>query len=86
MKKFATTALLLTALAVPVALFWLLITRLDFMSLVAAAICVAAGWALNVAWAFAVRTTAPKDPSQDNSISWQLPSGTVGLAHQCWCF
>lgn len=62
MEKFAVTALLITALVLPVALFLLLRLRFRLKGLVAAAIAVATGWALNVAWAF----LAARDPSQDN--------------------
>lgn len=53
MRKFATTTLLLAALVLPVGLFWLLRSCSRLNGLTAAAIAVAAGWALNVAWAFA---------------------------------
>jgi hypothetical protein len=45
------TALLLTALVLPVFLFWLLRSRAHLNDLVAAGIAIAAGWALNFAWA-----------------------------------
>ena len=66
LEKFAATALLLTALLVPVVLFWLLRSRSRLNGLAAAAIAVATGWALNVAWAFASQASATKDPSQVN--------------------
>lgn len=43
MEKFAVTALLLTALALPVALFLLLKSRFPLNGLIAAAIAVASG-------------------------------------------
>ena len=64
MEKFAVIALLVVALAAPVALFLLLSSRLQWNGLVAAAIAVATGWALNVAWAFASQRTPAADPSQ----------------------
>src|SRR5262245_56112364 len=57
----ATTALLLAALALPVVLFWLLRSRSRLNPLVAAALAVATGWALNVAWAFASQDNAAND-------------------------
>jgi len=51
MNSFAAAALLVTALVLPVVLFWLLRSRARLNGLVAAAIAVAAGWALNFAWA-----------------------------------
>jgi hypothetical protein len=66
MEKFATTALLLTALLLPVVLFWLLRSRSRLNGLAAAAIAVATGWALNVAWAFTSQGSTTNDPSQVN--------------------
>jgi len=60
MIKFAGTALLLTALALPVVLFLLLKVRLGLSGFVAATISIAVGWVLNVAWAF----VTARDPSQ----------------------
>lgn len=48
-------ALLVTALALPITVFWLLQSRYRLGPLIAAVIAVAAGWALSVAWAFAAR-------------------------------
>jgi hypothetical protein len=64
MEKFAVTVLLLTALAVPVVLFLLLGSRFHMNGLIAAAIAIAAGWAFNVAYAFAAQGSASTDPTQ----------------------
>jgi hypothetical protein len=53
------TALLLMALVLPVALFWLLRSRARLNGLVAAGIAVAAGWSLNFAWAFVAHESVP---------------------------
>ncbi|MDR7099297.1 flagellar biogenesis protein FliO [Lysobacter niabensis] len=87
MEKFAITALLLTALALPVVLFWLLRSRSRLNGLQAAGLAVAAGWALNLAWAFAVQQTAANDPShaKDDTLAiaaalgWICPSVLVLL-------
>jgi putative flippase GtrA len=47
------TALLLTALVLPVVLYWLLRSRVRLSDPIAAGVAVAAGWILNFAWAFA---------------------------------
>jgi hypothetical protein len=94
MEKFAVTALLLTALALPVVLFWLLRSRSRLNGLVAAAIAVASGWALNVAWAFASRGSASNDLSQANGdalsiamhFGWACPAVLVLLAWLVWRF
>ena len=90
MKKFATTALLLTALLLPVALFWLVMSRSHLNGLAVAAIAVATGWALNVAWAF----VATKDPPQANKetlsiamrFGWVCPTVLVLLTWLAWRF
>jgi hypothetical protein len=87
MKKLATTALLLVALLLPIALFWLLRSRMRWNGLTAAAIAVATGWALNVAWAFASQRSAATDPSQVNGdtlsialrFGWACPAVLVFL-------
>ena len=88
------TALLLTALALPVILFWLLRSRSRLNAWVASAIAVAAGWALNVAWALASQGSTTNDPSQVNgdSISiamyfgWACPTVLVLLTWLVWRF
>ena len=94
MEKFAVTALLLTALALPVVLFWLLRSRSRLNALIAAAIAVATGWALNVAWAFASQGSSANDPSQANGdtlsiamqFGWACPTVLVLLTWLVWRF
>jgi len=94
MKNIATTALLLTSLALPIALFSLLWSRFHLNGLVAAAIAVAIGWGLNVAWAFAAQGTTTQDPSQANAgtqsiatrFGWLCPAVLVVLAWIIWHF
>jgi hypothetical protein len=62
--------------------------------LAAAAIAVATGWALNVAWAFASQDSTANDPSQGNwntlSIAilfgWACPTVLVFLTWLVWRF
>ena len=89
MEKFAVTALLLIALALPVVLFWLLRSRSRLGGPVAAAVAVATGWALNVAWAF----VATKDPPQANEtlsiamrFGWVCPTVLVLFTWLVWRF
>lgn len=67
MGKFAANVLLLTALALPILLFWQVGAHSALSPVVAAAIAVAAGWALNVAWAFAANKAIVQDASQGNA-------------------
>ena len=94
MKNVASTALLLAALAAPVVFFWLLRSRSRLNGLAAAAIAVATGWALNVAWAFASQARATNDPSQANAdtlsiamrLGWACPTVLVFLTWLVWRF
>lgn len=95
MKKFGTTALLLTALLLPVVVFWLLKSRSHLNGLVAAAIAVAIGWALNVAWAFASSQGGSVNvPSQANAdtlsiamrFGWACPAVLVFITWLVWHF
>ena len=94
MKNFATTALLLAALSLPVVMFWLLRSRSRLNGLAAAAIAVAAGWALNVAWAFASQGSSTNGPSQANAdtlsiamrFGWACPTVLVFLTWLVWRF
>jgi hypothetical protein len=94
MPAMAATALLLTALVLPVVLFWLLRSRSRFNPQVAAALAVATGWALNVAWAFASQGGAANDPSQTNEdtvsiamrFGWACPAVLVFLTWLVWRF
>jgi hypothetical protein len=74
-------------LVVPVALFWWLRARGRPNAWLAAALAIAAGWAINLAWAFAVRGTPAGDPAQlggdpvaiASLFGWFCPSALVGL-------
>ena len=70
-----TTALLLTALAAPVFLFWLLTAHSRLTDPSAAVIAVAAGWALNVAWAAA----ADESIAIASAFGWLCPAVLVLL-------
>ena len=67
MESLAATALLVTALVVPVVLFWFLKWRRHRSGVTAVAVAVATGWALNLAWAFAARRSAPALPSSTDT-------------------
>jgi hypothetical protein len=94
MKNFATTALLLTALLLPIVLFWLVRSRTRLHGLAAAAIAVATGWALNVAWAFTSQGSTAYDPSKtyEDTLSiamrfgWACPTVLVFLTWLVWRF
>jgi hypothetical protein len=86
MAKFTATGLLLTALALPGLLFWQLDSRWLLSALAAGAIAVAAGWILNVIWAYASQATATRDSQADNrtlriaaAFGWVCPSVLVFL-------
>ena len=92
MQKFATTALLLTALLAPVVLFWLLKSRSRMNGLAAAAIAVTTGWALNMAWAFTSQGST-NDPSQAGDtlsiamrFGWACPAVLVFFTWLVWRF
>ena len=94
MEKFTVTALLVMALALPIALFLLLLSRFHLNGLVAAAIAVMAGWALNVAWALAAQRTASAATPQINAdtvsiaayFGWACPAVLVLLTWLLWRF
>lgn len=94
MESFATTVLLLTALALPVVLFLLFRPRSRLRALVAAAVGVAAGWSFNVAYVFATEAIAAKDPSQANgsnlaiavTYGWACPLILVLITWLAWNF
>jgi len=77
MGKTATNVLLLTALAVPVALF-AVFSRMNLSAPLSAAIAVAAGWVLNVIWAGAAD---PQNSENYRSIAmrfgWACPAVLV---------
>ena len=83
MAKFTATGLLLTALALPVLLFWQLDSRWLLSALAAGAIAVAAGWILNVIWAYASQATATQADNRTLRIAaalgWVCPSVLVFL-------
>jgi hypothetical protein len=94
MQKISSTALLILALAAPVALFWLLLTRSGLGIPVAATIAIVTGWALNVLWAFVAGKTPPANPEEPNQnffsiairFGWVCPSVLVFLAWLVWYF
>ena len=94
METFATTVLLLTALALPVVLFLLFRPRSHLRALVAALVGVAAGWSFNVAYVFASEAIAAKDPSRVDSSNlaiavtygWACPLILVLITWVVWHF
>ena len=64
MRQVTATVLLLMALVLPVVLFWHLASHSSLSGLTAGPIAVAAGWALNMAWAFASQRATATDSSQ----------------------
>jgi hypothetical protein len=88
MKSPLAIVLLLLALIAPVPLFLLLASRFGMNGWIAAIVAVAAGWALNVAWALAVeKSNAKRSPGDvGNTLSvakrfgWACPSVLVLLA------
>lgn len=80
MESLAVTALLLLALVLPVVLFLVLWFRFRLNGLVAAAIAVATGWALNVAWALTNQSHADADTlSIAVQFGWACPTVLVLL-------
>lgn len=92
MDHYAILALLLAALALPVVAFWLLRSRTRLHGLVAAGIAIALGWALNLAYAYAVQHTAAPTPDADDNIAiaaafgWACPTVLVLLTWLVWRF
>lgn len=92
MRKLFITLLLVAALVLPVLLFLSLWTASHASTPVAAVIAVAAGWALNIAWAFASRGKAAGAPSADEEktlaiaarFGWACPAVLVLLAWGAW--
>jgi len=76
------TALLLLALVLPVALFWLLKSRSRLSGPIVAAIAVAVGWALNVAWA----STAHESLDIAMAYGWACPAVLVAITWLVWHF
>ena len=94
MENFAVTALLIAALALPVVLFWQLRSRARWSGVAAAAIAIATGWALNIAWAFATQESTAKAPSQANgdnlaiaaAFGWVCPLVLILVTWLVWRF
>ncbi len=88
MDNFAATALLVLAIVLPVALFWLLKSRSRLHGLLAAAIAVAIGWGLNVAWAFASQVGAAGGDTLSIAIryGWACPVVLVFVTWLVWRF
>ncbi|WP_157475063.1 hypothetical protein [Lysobacter sp. Root494] len=74
--------LLITALALPVVLFWLLRSRSRLSGVVASIIAVAAGWAMNVAWAF----VAHESVAIAGAFGWVCPAVLVLITWLAWRF
>jgi hypothetical protein len=87
MRKVTATVLLLMALALPVLLFWQLGWHSSLGSLAAGALAVAAGWALNVGWAFSSQEAIAGDTPHENyrnlkiaaAFGWVCPVALVLL-------
>lgn len=92
MDTLIVTALLLIALVLPVVLFWSLRTRTRLHGLLAAALAVAMGWALNLAWAFASQSTAADATSAADGdtvaialrFGWACPAVLIFIAWLVW--
>ena len=87
MGKIPVNAVLVTALVLPVLLFWQLDAHTSFGFAAAAAIAVIAGWLLNVIWAFAALKASTQGlPQNDNrmlkiaaAFGWFCPVILVAL-------
>jgi hypothetical protein len=76
------TALLIAALVLPVVSFWLLKSRFRLGSPVAAAVSIAAGWALNFAWA----CVAHESTAIAGRFGWACPAVLVAITWLVWRF
>jgi hypothetical protein len=74
--------LLITALALPVLLYWLLKSRSHLSDLIVAAIAILVGWALNLAWAAVARESL----AVAGAFGWVCPSVLVLLTWLVWRF
>ena len=87
MGKLSVAVLLLAALVLPIAVFLLLWPGLHWSALLAAALAITAGWALNIAWAFAA-SKASSDDANTVSIAaffgWLCPAVLVLLTWLAW--
>lgn len=87
MGKATANVILVAALVLPVVLFWQLDAHSSLGFPAAAAIAVAAGWALNVAWAFAALSAETQGlPQKDGgtmkiaaAFGWFCPVILVAL-------
>lgn len=94
MRRTYATILLIAALVLPIALFLLLRQHFHLNGLIAAAIAVTAGWALNIVWAFVSQGGASIDPSPAKRgplsiagyFGWVCPTVLVLLASLAWRF
>jgi len=74
--------LLIIALVLPVVLFWLLKSHSRLSGIVVAVIAVAAGWALNLAWASA----AHESLAIAGAFGWLCPTVLVSITWLVWRF
>ena len=72
MGKVTANVILVTALVLPVVLFWQLDSRSSLGFPAAAAIAVAVGWALNVGWAFALLRAETRGLSQKDGGAMKI--------------
>ena len=92
MRDLAAITLLLTALALPVVLFWALRSSLRWSGRAAAALAIGVGWAANLAYAFALRQFPSAGASQaaGDSVAiaagfgWVCPSILIFLSWLAW--
>ncbi|MCJ0826357.1 hypothetical protein MQC88_10410 [Luteimonas sp. 50] len=75
-------ALLLIALALPVVLFWLLKSQPRLRAWTPAAVSIAVGWLLSVAWAVA----AHENVAIAGAFGWVCPAVLVALTWLAWRF
>lgn len=80
MKNPAGIALLLLALVAPVIVFLLLASQQRLQGVIAAAVAVATGWALNIAWASSTGDDARRNRSIALRFGWACPAVLVLLA------
>lgn len=94
MKRFFVTLLLAAALVVPPVMFWFLVSRTGVGMGATSVAAVVAGWALNVAWAFAAEMKA-REEEQGNAdgharialrFGWVCPAVLVLLTWLVWRF
>jgi len=83
MENIAEWALLTAALMSPVLLFLVLQSRFHVIALISAAFAIAAGWCLNLAWAYVASRHATEQDGDILSIAamfgWACPAALVLL-------